>query len=79
LFLVAFFTAIAASASYDGKEVEMIRDDYGIPHIFAETSEDAFFGLGYATAEDHIFQMEYRDEYITAIFVQPNNFRFLKK
>jgi penicillin amidase len=59
LFPVTFFTGIAASASYDGKQVEIIRDDYGIPHIFTETSEDAFFGLGHATAEDRMFQMEY--------------------
>jgi penicillin amidase len=59
LFLVASFTGIAGSASYDGKQVEIIRDDYGVPHIFAETYEDAFFGLGYATSEDRMFQMEY--------------------
>ena len=39
--------------------VNIVRDTWGIPHIFASTSEGAFFGLGYATAEDRMFQMEY--------------------
>jgi penicillin amidase len=59
LLLVAFFTAIARSGTFDGERVEIIRDNWGVPHIFADTSEDALFGLGYATAEDRMFQMEY--------------------
>ena len=43
-------TAIMAqAASYD---VEIIRDRYGVPHIYGETDADAAFGLGYAQAED---------------------------
>ncbi|TET37263.1 MAG: penicillin acylase family protein [Planctomycetota bacterium] len=38
-------------------KVEVIRDTWGIPHVFAETDEGAFYGLGYATAEDRAFQM----------------------
>jgi penicillin amidase len=37
---------------------EIIRDSYGIPHIFAPTLEGAFFHAGYAVAEDRIWQME---------------------
>jgi acyl-homoserine lactone acylase PvdQ len=32
--------------------VEIIRDGYGTPHIFAETPAGAAFGAGYAQAED---------------------------
>ncbi len=39
--------------------VKIVRDSWGIPHVFANTSEGAFFGLGYASAEDRMFQMEY--------------------
>jgi len=38
--------------------VGIYRDAYGIPHIFAGTSEDAYFALGYTHATDRLFQME---------------------
>ena len=39
------------------------RDRYGVPHIVGETEEAAFFGYGYAQAEDHLERMmaQYRD------------------
>ena len=40
------------------QEVEVLRDPWGVPHIFAESEEAGFFGLGYATAEDRRLQME---------------------
>jgi penicillin amidase len=36
------------------------RDNYGIPHIEATTDEDAWFGLGFAQAQDRAFQLELR-------------------
>ncbi len=39
-------------------EVEIVRDSQAVPHIFAETSNDAFFALGYAHAQDRLWQME---------------------
>ena len=57
--LSTLFMGIAWSENFDVEQVEIIRDEWGIPHIFADNSEDAFFGLGYATAEDRMFQMEY--------------------
>jgi penicillin amidase len=41
------------------QRVEVLRDPWGIPHVFAETDADAFRGLGYSTAEDRAFQMTY--------------------
>ncbi len=38
--------------------VEIDRDQYAIPHIHAATERDAYFGLGYAEAQDRLFQME---------------------
>jgi penicillin amidase len=38
--------------------VEILRDAYGIPHIFASTIEDAQFALGFAHAQDRLWQME---------------------
>ena len=34
------------------------RDSYGIPHITAETYRDAAFALGYAQAQDRMWQLE---------------------
>src|SRR5262245_55623344 len=52
--------AWSGSAELAGLErpVEILRDGYGIPHIFAETAVDAYFGLGYAHAQDRLWQME---------------------
>jgi len=38
--------------------VELLRDPWGTPHIFATTEIDGFFGLGYAAAQDRLLQME---------------------
>lgn len=40
------------------KPLEVLRDRYGIPHIFAESLEDASYALGYAHAQDRLWQME---------------------
>lgn len=39
--------------------VEIVRDRWGVPHIYAETEHDAWFAQGYAHAQDRLFQMEY--------------------
>ncbi len=41
-----------------GAPAEIRRDRYGIPHIRAQTLEDALFALGYAHAQDRLWQME---------------------
>ena len=33
-------------------DVEILRDSYGVPHIFGQTDADVAFGLAYANAED---------------------------
>ena len=38
--------------------VDILRDEWGIPHIHAGSPEDAYFGLGFAHAQDRFFQME---------------------
>ena len=37
---------------------EILRDRYGIPHIFAASLEDASFALGFVHAQDRLWQME---------------------
>ncbi|MDA0225714.1 MAG: penicillin acylase family protein [Proteobacteria bacterium] len=38
--------------------VEILRDAWAIPHIFAASVDDAMFALGYAHAQDRLWQME---------------------
>lgn len=38
--------------------VRIIRDVYGIPHIFAQNREDLAFALGYAEAQDRLWQLD---------------------
>jgi penicillin amidase len=40
-------------------DLDIYRDRYGIPHVKAQTSHDAFFGQGFATAQDRLWQMDY--------------------
>jgi acyl-homoserine-lactone acylase len=38
--------------------VEIIRDDFGVPHIYGKTDADAVFGMLYAQAEDDFPRIE---------------------
>ncbi len=38
--------------------VEVLYDTYGIPHIYANNMQDAYQALGYAHAQDRLFQLE---------------------
>ena len=40
------------------QNVTIIRDDWGIPHIYGETDADAVFGMIYAQAEDDFNRIE---------------------
>jgi penicillin amidase len=39
--------------------VQIVRDRNAIPHIYGQTLGDAYFGLGYAHAQDRLWQMEF--------------------
>ena len=43
----------------ESRGIELLRDTWGVPHIFAKTDAGAMYGLGYAAAEDRAFQMYY--------------------
>ena len=38
--------------------VEVIRDRWGVPHIYAKNADDLFFVQGYITAQDRLFQLD---------------------
>ena len=39
-------------------DVEIYRDENGVPHIYAQNEEDLYFSLGYVMAQDRLWQLE---------------------
>lgn len=63
LFSIIFFTSIHFLFAKNQNQafnsyVEIKRDNYGVPHIYADTTYDLFYGYGYAVAEDRLFQTD---------------------
>ncbi|HBI00999.1 MAG TPA: penicillin acylase family protein [Flavobacterium sp.] len=69
LVLIAAFILIYGfylKPKYDGeialnsiqKETTVYFDDYGVPHIYAQSQKDAMTTLGYVHAQDRLWQME---------------------
>ncbi|HMB27733.1 MAG TPA: penicillin acylase family protein, partial [Blastocatellia bacterium] len=58
--------ALSALAQTDGriklrglqKPVKVLRDEWGIAHIYAETQDDLFFAQGLVAAQDRLWQMD---------------------
>ena len=48
----------AARWERQAQNVTIIRDDWGIPHVYGKTDADAVFGLMYAQAEDDFNRIE---------------------
>ena len=73
LSLIIFLVACSTSQTnpevkrwkIQAQSVEIIRDNYGVPHIYGETDADAVFGLMYAQCEDDFPRVE--RNYIWAI------------
>ena len=40
------------------KQVKVLRDRWGVAHIYAQDQHDLFFAQGYVVAQDRLFQME---------------------
>ncbi|MEJ7679644.1 MAG: penicillin acylase family protein [Segetibacter sp.] len=67
--LILLFFAFNAKAQFftdqevvrlneQAKQVTIIRDNWGIPHIYGKTDADAVFGLMYAQCEDDFKRIE---------------------
>lgn len=63
ILFVFFFAACAGLDKTDPKQhnestsenaVTIYRDNWGVPHIYAQTEQAGYFGLGYAQAEDEL-------------------------
>lgn len=66
VFLYGFYFIRSTLPPLDGEialknlsgKVHVVRDQYGIPHISADKTADAFRALGYVVASERLFQME---------------------
>ncbi|HIL57457.1 MAG TPA: T9SS type A sorting domain-containing protein [Rhodothermales bacterium] len=56
--LAAQADSVTTLTAPDGTTVEIVRDEYGVPKIYAPTETAAFYGQGFAVAQDRLFQME---------------------
>ncbi|SHE47279.1 penicillin amidase [Loktanella atrilutea] len=63
--VLVWYFASRSLPDYDGTytvsgitaPVEIVRDNADVPHIFGQSDEDVFFALGYAHAQDRLWQM----------------------
>jgi penicillin amidase len=61
LVMSTFPLAGVSAATADGhpwRYLRIIRDDYGVPHVFSDTKEGLGFGAGYAMAQDRLWQAD---------------------
>jgi penicillin amidase len=64
-FALAYYFASRSLPEYTASEtvagisapVEIVRDNANVPHIFGTSDPDVFFALGYAHAQDRLWQM----------------------
>ena len=56
--LVVLLSACAADPPGNLSQVRIVRDNFGVPHIYADESYGLYYGYGYAVAQDRLFQME---------------------
>lgn len=61
--LISLLSVLLLSCSSDvsldlNERVEVLRDSYGINHIYAKNQRDLFFMQGYLSARDRLFQFE---------------------
>lgn len=58
-FAAALAAAVIVSMAPAGadEDIRIIRDGFGVPHVFASTTEGVSYGAGYALAQDRLWQM----------------------
>ena len=51
---------VSGTLALDGLEqaVRVVRDRWGVPHIYAQSDADLFFAQGFVQAQDRLFQMD---------------------
>ena len=52
LFLSIFLFSSLLNSQINPNNIDIVRDNYGVPHIFAKTDAELAYGLAWANAED---------------------------
>ncbi len=52
LLFISFCFLFTANAQFDASKIDIVRDKFGVPHIFGKTDPDVAYGLAWAHAED---------------------------
>ena len=63
--LVVYYVAARSLPDYDETRqvtgltapLEIVRNNSDVPHIFGTSDDDVYFGLGFAHAQDRLWQM----------------------
>lgn len=58
LFFIACLCTIGVKAQINPKNIDILRDAYGVPHIFGKTDAETAYGLAWANAEDDFETMQ---------------------
>ncbi len=53
-----FAIALLISLPLCAEKVEILRDKWGVPHIYAKNTDDLFYAQGWITAKDRLFQID---------------------
>ena len=57
-FFLFFFLSSYAQSKIDPSKIDIVRDSFGVPHIFAKTDAEVAYGLAWAEAEDDFKSMQ---------------------
>ena len=63
--VIIFYIVLRSIPDYDKRvelpgviaPIEIVRDTYNVPHIYGKNDTDLYFGLGYAHAQDRLWQL----------------------
>ncbi|MEP7256316.1 MAG: penicillin acylase family protein, partial [Ferruginibacter sp.] len=58
--LILFFSFLASfsQTAINPANIDIVRDSFGVPHIFAKTDAEVAYGLAWAEAEDDFRSMQ---------------------
>jgi acyl-homoserine lactone acylase PvdQ len=57
LALLAATVPAGAQETAEPSKIRIVRDKFGVPHVYGDTEEDVAYGAGYALAQDRLWQM----------------------
>lgn len=53
ILFIAFTVQLSSFAQVDPNNIEIVRDQWGVPHIYGKTDKEAAYGLAWAHSEDN--------------------------